>query len=729
MTTFEDQGGSAATAEGTGDEELVLPEVSPPELPELIDHAPGPPPGGQPCRRCGGTVGLGYGGQRDLERGFCSYCRTPFSFERKLDRDDLVGEQYEVTGCLALGGQGWIYLARDRQVNDRRVVLKSVIDPGDSTQLKMAQAESRFLTDLDHHPDIVRIYNSVTKDDINYIVMEYVPGRTLEDLARPHQQARWLGTRLTLEHVAVYGCRILEALSHLHGRGLLFGDMSPSNVMHHGTRIKLIDLGGMRRKGDDASHGVRTPPYLPMEELRRHTGAGYCELTDLYAVARTLQEVAHGADDAPPPARESFDAVIERATSEHLAARFTTAAGMARQLRGVLREIRAMTRREQHTAQSLLFAPAVGLLDGGRREEGVGLGRPQPARWRLRPLQKADPLLDVRPPAPAWVARRLPVPVPHPDNEAAATELRAFHDSLLHGILPAARQRLADACGALGEQRAHHDWRVSWACGLLTLAEDDPGAAPGEPAALSEPADTRSALRAVLDATPERRPARHWFEHVRRALPGEPAPKLALAYCFERDYHHDPDREERRDDLARAGHLYQAVWWRDRSEGSAAFGLARLRLAQGRRVSALEILDELAEQRSPHHRAARVAAARVQVAWLPDHPPEGTDFEAVRQRLARDPGGVPSDGWPLEEGELLLLTAEIRESALHWSATHTWPPATLRPGELFGGPPTTDRLRSLQEDTLRRLARRAASTLEHDELIDRANQTRPETLT
>ncbi|MGP3972176.1 tetratricopeptide repeat protein [Streptomyces sp. 6N223] len=716
-------------AEGSWDDELTLPEISAPQLTELIVKDPRPPTGGRPCRVCKKTVGIGFGGRPARPKGFCPYCSTPFSFELKLRPGDRIGGQYEVVGCRALGGQGWIYLAGDLELG-RDVVLKSVIDPQDSTQLKMARAERRFLTELDHHPDIVGIYNSVRWGGTEYIVMEYVAGRTLGDLLDPARQREWLGGPLQLEHVVVYGCRILDALSYLHGRKLLYCDMSPDNVMHAGRQLKIIDLGGMRGIRDDDSPGVRKPHYLPDEELRRHPGLGFCVLTDLFTVARTLAELANSAEPAPQPAQESFGAVIARATSDHLAARFTTAAGMARQLRGVLREIRALAKGRQHTGQSLLFSPLTALLDGGWRgagrggRPGGGLGALQPARYRLLRPGPEGPELDLRPPAPEWVARRLPFPVPHPDDEAAATELRTCHDLLVHGGFDDARASLREACHRLGEDDARHDWRVAWACGVLSLTGT--GDAPAEP--VGDPTEDPAALRELLTAGPVLSHARPWFEAVRRALPGEPAAKLALAYCVERDYHHGTDQAARSADLERARRLYEAVWRRDNADGSAAFGLARLRLAEGRRDDALTVLDGVSRHRSPHHRAARIAAARVQAAWLPGHPPDAGHFELLRRRIDRDRDAAPRDGWPPEGDELLLLAAEIRESALCWAERegHVWPPESLGRGELFGDPPTEKRLRELQEDALRQLAVRAGSAEEHNDLIDRAYEIRPE---
>ena len=67
-------------------------------------------------------------------------------------------------GCLAHGGLGWIYLARDRNVSDRWVVLKGLLNTGDADAMAAAVAERRFLAEVEH-PNIVRIYNFVQHAD------------------------------------------------------------------------------------------------------------------------------------------------------------------------------------------------------------------------------------------------------------------------------------------------------------------------------------------------------------------------------------------------------------------------------------------------------------------------------------------------------------------------------------------------------------------------------------
>ena len=69
------------------------------------------------CSGCDQPVGRDRDGRPGMTEGFCRNCGARFSFSPKLEPGELVAGQYEVLGCLAHGGLGWIYLARDRNVS------------------------------------------------------------------------------------------------------------------------------------------------------------------------------------------------------------------------------------------------------------------------------------------------------------------------------------------------------------------------------------------------------------------------------------------------------------------------------------------------------------------------------------------------------------------------------------------------------------------------------------
>ena len=118
----------------------------------LVD--PGVPERKRFCATCGDPVGREREGRPGRTEGWCAHCGSPFSFTPKLHPGDLVAGQYDVAGCLAHGGLGWVYLARDRNVSDRWVVLKGLLDSQDRSAMAAAIAERRFLAEV-RHPNIV----------------------------------------------------------------------------------------------------------------------------------------------------------------------------------------------------------------------------------------------------------------------------------------------------------------------------------------------------------------------------------------------------------------------------------------------------------------------------------------------------------------------------------------------------------------------------------------------
>ena len=226
------------------------------------------------CGKCGEPVGRGRAGKPGRVDGFCPKDRTPFSFRPRLSPGELVDDRYEILGALAHGGLGWIYLARDRNISesgaDRWVVLKGLISTGDADAMASAMAERRFLVEVDH-PNIVKIHDIAQHTDaktgevVAYIVMEYVGGRSLKDLALSSKGPDGRRAPLPLDHVLAYGIEVLPALGYLHDRGLLFCDFKPDNVIHAEEQLKLIDLGAVRRADDHDSALWGTPGYQAPE--------------------------------------------------------------------------------------------------------------------------------------------------------------------------------------------------------------------------------------------------------------------------------------------------------------------------------------------------------------------------------------------------------------------------------------------------------------------------------
>ena len=652
------------------------------------------PPNKRFCGACEHPVGRDRDGQPGLTEGYCAHCGTAFSFEPKLTAGELVGGQYEVLGCLAHGGLGWIYLGMDRHLGNRWVVLKGLLNSGDTAAQEAALAERRFLAEVEH-PNIVGVYNFVEHADrrtgevAGYIVMEYVGGKSLKQIL---QEQRQLGQSLPLPVALAYAIEVLPALGYLHSRGLVYCDFKPDNVIQTEEQLKLIDMGGVRRIDDVDSAIYGTVGYQAPEIADR----GPSPSSDLYTVARALAVLTFEfagyqgryAASLPDPgtvpvlaSSESFLRALLRATDPDPDHRFASATEMAEQLTGVLREVLAVADQQPRPAFSTLFSPEV-------RTAGVPVGPPgypppapgpvvaglpvpqvdsaDPAAGYLATLSTLDPEQRT---AALIAAVRGEQSTPAAVAESPETQLALARSLIVGGDL----EHAAAVLGFL-DQSADADWRTVWYQGLRELAAGQPG------------------------------PAQTAFDTVCASLPGELAPKLALAFAA-----------EAAGDRPTATRFYQLVWTVDRAWVSAAFGLARTRLAGGDRAGAIAALAAVPD-RSSHHQAAQIAAVRLHV--LPD--PGQTlvsadDVQAAGDRLGR----LDLD----DEARQLRLTGEVLKAALDCAAAGQ----SLGSGTLLGCALDERALRFGLERCYRHQAQLVPDRRRKVELVDLANLVRPRT--
>ncbi|MFJ6699160.1 tetratricopeptide repeat protein [Streptomyces sp. NPDC091272] len=570
--------------------------------------------------------------ERPPDKGFCPRCGKPYSYEPALGEGDTLGEHYTVRGPLANGGQGWVYLAHDAHLDDKPVAVKGLLNRHDEEGARRADSERRNLIAI-RHPRIVRILDYVevprTADEepTSYIVMEYVGDLTLAEIAaRTRRGQNPLGAPLDIEHVLAYGVQILEALGHLRSMRLVYGDMKPSNVIHEGTGIKVIDLGGVQ-PADGANRP--TPLCTPGFAAPEVKSTGVTVAHDIHCLGRTLAALADCAvtTGGCEVGIDSFRRTVARATHRDPAGRFAEPEEMAEQLRFVAREIRALRGRRDPPRPSRQFVPSVHLL-------GDRLGTvPGPEHWLRRPVPSRRapcdaPFLDPGTPTALEVARGLPAPTPRPgDSQEWRFGITGYDPAqplgqpprggpveesaevclhnvrlLLWSSRPDAYERAArelEAAGRiLGSGTDHPNWRLTWHHGLLALWRADRG---GRTAARQGTADATS-------GEAELRAAQRHFLRVHGAVPGEYAPKLALAYCAER-------LGEPSAPGLTAEALYRTVLARNPSQGGAALGLARIALADGDRERARRALERVPPE-SRDHAVVRIAEIRVRGARL-----------------------------------------------------------------------------------------------------------------
>ncbi|WP_188190137.1 serine/threonine-protein kinase [Nonomuraea sp. SYSU D8015] len=606
---------------------------------------------------CGKPVGRSRDGRPGRADGFCPHCRTQFSFTPKLNKDDLVG-QYRVLGCLAHGGLGWIYLAADENLDGRWVVLKGLLNTNDIEALRVAEAERKFLTTMDH-PNIVKIFNFQRSAGFGYIVMEYVGGQSLHELRRQGP--------LPLRETLMYGREILHAFGYLHEQGLVYCDLKPANVIRVGKGLKLIDMGAVQPIGSPPGTSWVTTGYHAPELDRQSSSV----TSDLYTVARTLAVLAtpgfspaRGGKAVPLPqdcGHPSFTRLLRRATADDPAERFQSAWEMEEQLVGVLREVCAQEDGVPYPHPSTLFGPergAVGTALSEEDDEVFGALDPVSAAAAL-PV----PLVDPADPAAGALAGLL-----GRDSKELIEQLAAMPQTPETRLMRArlmAEEGAAETPVALNALAAElpGDWRVTWYRGVLALA-------------------TRQADLAVS-----------MFDSCLSMLPGEPAPKLALAFALE-----CAGRQ--------AAPWYETVWRTDHGYVSAAFGLAR--------TGRMSVLDEVPVT-SSYRVAAQVALTAAAVRRSDPSTISPHDLVAAAKRL--------EDVSDLDPRRRDRLIAELLHGALAWLDGNK-PPAGLK---LAGAPFTEPGLRRRLESLYRKLAVGADSREERYALIDQANAVRPRT--
>jgi serine/threonine-protein kinase PknG len=348
---------------------------------------------------------------------------------------------------------------------------------------------------------------------------------------------------------------------------------------------------------------------------------------------------------------------------------------MIEQTTGVLREVLSVADGRPRPAFSRLFSPelhAIGADLTPISGERVRVSLP-PAAEVIAGLPA--PLADGADPAAGYLATLGPLP---PEQQAAA---------LLAAV-------------SAGNIIGSTETKLALARALITAGDPDGAAAYLAELAAADPGDWRIAwhngLRELSRGRPEA--ARAAFSAVYAELPGELAPKLALAFAA----------EALADEVA-ARHYYRLVWTIDRSYVSAAFGAARTCLALGERPAAIAAVAAVPDT-SSYHAAAQIAAVRLLIAG-------GTGVSAsdVRQadgRLVR---------LSLDELRRQQLTVEILHAALG--------AASDGGGAILGCEPNERSLRLGLERGYRALAGLTQDPSRRVELVDQANAVRPRTLT
>lgn len=208
-----------------------------------------------------------------------------------LFRGQTLGK-YRIVSPLGSGGFGTVYLAEDTWI-DKKVAIKvphkQTLDFGELLK------EPRLLAALGH-PNIVAVITAEKQDNVFFIVMEYIPGETLENVIAREGA-------LELSRALDYTCQIANAVDHAHRQGVIHRDLRPANVLVTANDILKVADFGTSRFLEIAAHGttvIGSPPYMAPEQFQGKAVFA----SDIYSVGVTMYQMLTGMlpYETPSPA-------------------------------------------------------------------------------------------------------------------------------------------------------------------------------------------------------------------------------------------------------------------------------------------------------------------------------------------------------------------------------------------------------------------------------------------
>ncbi len=199
--------------------------------------------------------------------------------------------KYEIIRELGAGATSTVYLAND-PFGEKQVALKLFkeevmrdVSTGPAFR-KLLRNEASLAGKL-IHPHIVHVMDAVMDDDLNYMVMEYVEGETLEKYAE-------VDHLLPINTVAEIAYKVCKALEYAQTQGVIHRDIKPANILFTGgSDIKISDFGAAMIENHEATQisGVGSPAYMSPEQIKEQP---LTHQTDIYSLGVTMYKLLTG---------------------------------------------------------------------------------------------------------------------------------------------------------------------------------------------------------------------------------------------------------------------------------------------------------------------------------------------------------------------------------------------------------------------------------------------------
>lgn len=218
----------------------------------------------------------------------CFFYQGKYVTKTFLSTGHTLNYRYEIDSILGEGGFGAVYLAKDKNLHNKKVAIKQ-------TSLAVSERESRVLANLDH-PGLPKVTEQFTSQDYRFLVMEYVPGDDLDKKLKD-------GYKFSEPEIIRWGLELCDALSYLHHQNppIIHCDIKPANIkLKPNGHVVLVDFGIAKFSEDSQTisvAGAVTPGYSPLEQYDPDKSLD--ARADIYALGATLYTLL--TKKKPPP--------------------------------------------------------------------------------------------------------------------------------------------------------------------------------------------------------------------------------------------------------------------------------------------------------------------------------------------------------------------------------------------------------------------------------------------
>lgn len=227
--------------------------------------------------------------------------------------EKIYHERYLVEKVLGEGGMGKVFLAKDIKTG-KRVAVKIVKDQG------QWERERAILKKLEDIKGVPKLFFAGSESEI-FLVMEYIPGRSLKKYGRNCG-------KLSEKEMVLWMFKVCKVLQKIHERGIIHMDLKPENILLHPSgKIYLIDFGVSLMEGETLI-GYGTKNYASKKQ--RKTGAKAVVSMDIYSLGKIMQL------NVKDPKTEKMNKIINKCLGEESKERYDTVADIKKDLRNIL---------------------------------------------------------------------------------------------------------------------------------------------------------------------------------------------------------------------------------------------------------------------------------------------------------------------------------------------------------------------------------------------------------